>query len=152
MRRLLFFALDDRRFAVDAHDVVEVVRAVAITPLPGAPAVVEGVVDVRGAALPVFDLRRRFGLAARAVDVGDRLVIVKAGRRTVVVRCDNDVFLDDVHDDDIDGGSLGARADAIAGAVHLDGDVVFFCDLDAFLQDAEAAALDDALAVGAVGA
>jgi purine-binding chemotaxis protein CheW len=45
-------------YAVDVTQVREVVRWQAVTPLPKAPALIEGVIDLRGAVIPVVDLGR----------------------------------------------------------------------------------------------
>jgi len=50
--------LGDRRFALPALNVCEVVRAVAILALPKAPSIVEGVTNVRGTILPALDFQR----------------------------------------------------------------------------------------------
>jgi hypothetical protein len=47
------------RFGVPAQVVVEIVRAVAVTPISGAPDVVQGLIDYRGTIVPVFDVARR---------------------------------------------------------------------------------------------
>lgn len=61
---------------------------VAISPLPGAPPVVEGVVNVRGKVVPVFDLRGRFGLPPPPADPGQHLIILSGSPRTAAVRVD----------------------------------------------------------------
>ena len=59
--------------AVDAVD--EVLRAVAVTPLPGAPRFVEGVINRRGTVTPVIDLRKRVGLEPGPYDESTRIVV-----------------------------------------------------------------------------
>ena len=54
----------DRTGLVGA-EVQQVVRAVTIAPLPRAPAIVEGVINLRGALIPVLDIRARFDLPAK---------------------------------------------------------------------------------------
>jgi chemotaxis signal transduction protein len=54
-----------------------------ITPIPNAPAAVEGVVYSRGQIIPVLSLRRRFGFPPIAHDLRTRLVVVHVGGRTV---------------------------------------------------------------------
>lgn len=54
--------LAGRSYAIDVREVREIVRAQAVTPLPGAPTLIEGVVDLRGALVPVVDLGRALGL------------------------------------------------------------------------------------------
>lgn len=54
-----------------------------VTPIPNAPAVVEGVVLSRGLVIPVLSLRRRFGFEPIAHDLRTRLVVIHTGGRTV---------------------------------------------------------------------
>ena len=77
---ILAFELGSGLYALPMADVDELVRAVTVVPLPKAPAVVEGVVDVRGRVVPVFDLRARF--AARGMFSQDIATnSVSTGRR-----------------------------------------------------------------------
>jgi len=54
-----------------------------ITPIPNAPAAVEGVVFSRGQIVPALNLRRRFGFEPISHDLRTRLVVIHAGERTV---------------------------------------------------------------------
>jgi purine-binding chemotaxis protein CheW len=54
-----------------------------ITPIPNAPAAVEGVVFSRGQVIPALNLRRRFGFAPLPHDLRTRLVVVHTDERTV---------------------------------------------------------------------
>jgi purine-binding chemotaxis protein CheW len=54
-----------------------------ITPIPNAPAAVEGVVMSRGLVIPALNLRRRFGFEPIAHDLRTRLVVIQTGGRTV---------------------------------------------------------------------
>src|SRR5205085_6551817 len=49
---------------------------------------VEGVVNLRGRVVPVFDLRVRLGLPARAVAPSDHLIVAQSGGRLVALRVD----------------------------------------------------------------
>jgi purine-binding chemotaxis protein CheW len=62
-------------YGIPVRAVVEVTRMVALAPLPGAPAWVAGVLDLRGVAVPVVDLARRLGRLPRA-PVADRRIVV----------------------------------------------------------------------------
>lgn len=68
------FEVKGQVYAVEVGAVREIVRLQEITPLPNAPALIEGVIDLRGAVIPVLDLARVMdrgsadaGLAARIV-------------------------------------------------------------------------------------
>jgi purine-binding chemotaxis protein CheW len=85
---LLLFEVAGQRHALLAADVREVVRAVALVPLPGSPAC-EGALDLRGQVVPVLDVRGRLGLPHRPLSLNDHLIIVAPGRRLAALRVDH---------------------------------------------------------------
>lgn len=122
----------------------ELVRAVAITPLPNAPALIEGVVNVRGRILPVLDVRARFRLPARPLDPSDHFIVASAGARGVILRVDRATHLALVDDAAAPGtGDPGAVYEA--GVATLDDGMVLVHDVAAFLSEAESRGLDAAM-------
>ena len=121
-------------------------RAVAITPLPNAPPLIEGVVNVRGRILPVLDVRARFRLPARALDPSDHFIVAAAGARGVILRVDRATRLAEVDDS---AGEPAPGAAYEAGVATLGDGMVLVHDVGAFLSAAEAAALDAAMGVPA---
>jgi purine-binding chemotaxis protein CheW len=81
------FKLGDELFAVDVARVREVLDLSEITRVPTAPPYMRGVVNVRGSAVPVVDLRLKFGLPPTADTVNTRIVVLELeldGRPAVV--------------------------------------------------------------------
>jgi purine-binding chemotaxis protein CheW len=78
--RFLTFALGRKTYGVPVLRVREIVRLPDITPVPGVPAYVKGVINLRGKVLPVIDLRLRFDFAE--VEFTDRncVVVVQVSR------------------------------------------------------------------------
>src|ERR1035437_2257771 len=145
--QILVFQVQGQRFALPAADVKELQRAVTIVPLPKAPAVVEGLIDVRGTLVPVFDIRCRFRLAAKEVGPLDHLVIAHAKGRLVALRVDRVLDLVAVDDRGIeDPRDLVPGTDYVAGGARLQGGLVLIYDLAMFLSEAEAAELDAVIA------
>lgn len=143
---LLELGIESQRYAVPIRDVVEVLRAVAITPLPAAPAIVEGVIDVRGEILPVLDLRARFGLPPRPLDPSQHFVIARAGQRRVVIRVDEAAGVSRVDDSDVEPiARVVAGTRHVAGVAKTADGMVLIHDLAAFLTQAENEALTDVL-------
>jgi len=58
---LACFEIAGRVYGIDVLQIREIVRAQPVTPLPNAPALIEGVVDLRGVIVPVVDLGRALG-------------------------------------------------------------------------------------------
>ena len=73
--------LEAHEFALPLARVIEVLRMVAMEPVPEAPAWLAGLVNLRGRALPVMDPRARLGLPPRAPGLNTRLIVVEAGGR-----------------------------------------------------------------------
>ena len=145
-REVLVFEVGGQRYGLPIADVLELVRAVAITPLPDAPAFVEGIVNVRGRVLPVLDVRGRFRLPAKPLDPSDHFIIASAGARGVILRVDRATQLALVDASAVQPPeTLGPGATYVAGVARLDDGLVLIHDLATFLSAAEAASLDDAL-------
>ena len=58
---LACFEVRGQLFGIDVQQIREIVRSQAVTPLPQAPGLIEGVIDLRGAIVPVVDLGRALG-------------------------------------------------------------------------------------------
>ncbi len=136
--------------ALPAAEVRQVLRAVAVAPLPGAPPVVAGVINLRGLAVPVLDLRRRFGLPGRALHPDDVFVVAEVAGRAVALWADVAVGLADVDPAAVEPAStVVARPGYVGGVARLPDGVAMIHDLATFLSDAESGELDAALAAGA---
>ena len=87
-QQLVIFELANEFYGVDISTVEGIIKMQAITAVPHAPPFVEGVTNLRGAVLPVMDLRKRFGLAAQAQTKDSRIVIVVMGALKVGIVVD----------------------------------------------------------------
>jgi purine-binding chemotaxis protein CheW len=147
MTNIVPFEMDGQRVGLLAADVREVLRAATPSPLPSAPAIVLGVLNVRGALVPVLDVRSRFGLQPRALRHTDHLLVVMAGARVVALAVERADAMVGVAAESIDVARDNVSfGDHVAGVAKLeDGSLVIY-DLSSFLSEPEAAQLDAALA------
>lgn len=144
---VVVFELNEHRYALPLADVREVLAVPAIVPLPKAPTIVEGVVNIRGVVVPVMDIRARFRLPAQPPHPADHLLVARAGARLVALRVDQVLGLElmDPHDTQ-DAAAITPRTEYLVGVARRRDGLVMLHDLGAFLADAEASDLDDALA------
>jgi len=86
---LVTFHLGKEEYGVEIASVQEIIRATDITPVPGAPSHVRGVINLRGKIIPVVDLRRRFALPS--VDAGEaqRIIVVELGEKRIGMLVDS---------------------------------------------------------------
>ena len=81
------FKLGEELFAINVAQVREVLELPLITKVPTAPDYMRGVVNVRGKAIPVVDLRLKFGLPSTPDTINSRIVVLELeldGETTVV--------------------------------------------------------------------
>ena len=98
----LTFMLDTGIFAIDINAVREIIQYGQMTPVPLMPDFVRGVINLRGAVVPVIDLQARFGKAP-----------AKVGKKTCIV----------IFDSHRDGErvELGLMVDAVSAVVDIAG-------------------------------
>ncbi len=132
---LVTFALDRERYAVETRYVHEVVRCGAPARVPGAPAFLLGVFNLRGALLPVVDLRAVFDVGAAVPTTLSRIIVL--GRE----RAELGVFADAIHDVTTLAGEAIGPAPTFStgvGRAYLRGvtaDSLIVLDADAVLED-----------------
>jgi purine-binding chemotaxis protein CheW len=78
--QFLTFLLNEDVFALDIRGVREIIQFCPMTAVPLMPAFVRGVINLRGAVVPVIDLQARFGRPAAAVGKRTCIVILDCGR------------------------------------------------------------------------
>jgi purine-binding chemotaxis protein CheW len=138
--------LGELRLGLPLEDVVEVLPAMAHSPLPTAPPVILGVVNRRGEALPLLDLRTRLGGTPRAPHPDDHVVVCRVADRLVGVWLDHvDELAEITADELVDVDEVG-DAEHVQGVALLSDGTVLVCDLRSFLSADEALRLDGALA------
>jgi purine-binding chemotaxis protein CheW len=75
-QQIVVFELASERYGVDIAAVQSIIKLQPITALPHAPSFVEGITNLRGNILPVFDLRKRFGLTVKEYTNNNRIIVV----------------------------------------------------------------------------
>lgn len=157
---LVTFQVGDEEYGVDIRRIAEVVRPLKITPLPGMPEFIEGVVNLRGAIIPIVDLRKRFALSRIAENPRKmRMLITKgalpgasgAGRELlgVVVDSVNEVL--NVRKQEIEQAPEAARgqhAEFITGMGKIGDRLVTLIDITKILNLQERSALAEAAHAG----
>ena len=120
--KLLLFRTGGRVFAVDAGAVREILPAAPSTRIPGAPAAVRGLANVRGTLVTVVDAAAAIGIgdaaAAPAADGSGILVLIERMAQPVGLAVDEVLDLATVDDAGLEAGGTdelpGARPEVIA--------------------------------------
>lgn len=143
---VLSFLIGPVRCGLPMEEVAEVLPAARLTPLPGAPAAVLGVLDVRGEVTAVLDGRRCLGLPDAALRPDDRFIVLAVGECRRALRVDAAEDLVAVpHDGITDAASVAPAALSCAGVARLPDGLLIIHDAVRFLSASDAATLKRAL-------
>ncbi len=86
---LLCMAVASETFGIDIRRVMEIIRARPATELPGVSGYINGIISLRGAIVPVLDLRRRLGFETDSGAGADaRIVVLAVGDKPAGVLVD----------------------------------------------------------------
>ena len=146
VRTLLVIEVGDEAYAIPTDVVREIIRTVEVTEVPRTPRFVLGVISVRGAIIPVLDLRLRLGFAHASPDRRARIVIVTAGAQRYGLRVDAVVGLERFREAEIEAAPaiFGAGRTSseryiggIGRAIDHQARIVVFLDLPQLLAFAD---------------
>ena len=142
----LTFMLQGDMFAIGILSIREILEYGKLTAVPMMPAFIRGVINLRGAVVPVVDLGARFGGQQSEISRRSCIVILEVaaenGSQCIGVLVDSVSAVLEISRTDIEPPpSFGARirADFIAGMGKIDGEFVIILDVDQVLSVAELA-------------
>ena len=139
--QFLSFTLDKEEYGVDILRVQEIRSWEPVSRIPNVPAYEKGVVNLRGAIVPIIDLRERFNLGRSVYSELTVVVVLQAriGDKTrvmgVVVDAVSDVV--NVHKKQIQrppGFGAKVSTEYINGLVEVNGRMVMLLDIDKLLK------------------
>lgn len=138
--QLACFRVGGELYALDILRIKEVIRPQKLTAVPKAPPFIEGVINLRGAVIPVVDLRRRFDQSERGVDRGTRVVICALSGRMVGLVVDEVVEVRRYARNEVQSAPQflrGKGAEFFLGVCRRDEDLVMVLDLERILSTDE---------------
>ncbi len=144
--QMVAFKLENEEFAVDIHQVREVLRMTQVTPLPQSAHFIEGIINLRGEIIPVVDLRRRFELLSGERNDQTRIIIVEIQDSNVGLIVDSVTEVMRLSSEVIQpppAKVAGTRTDLIKGVGKISDRLLIVLDLDRILTTEEKIALEE---------
>ena len=142
-RELIAFRIGEQEFCVDIMSVREIRGWTPATPLPRAPGYMKGVINLRGAVLPIIDLGARFGLRTAEPTARHVIMVAHIAGRLVGLLVDavSDIL-------QLDEGAVQPTPDVasdevrtfVKGIFVIDGRMISLIDLSLILPPMEAEA------------
>jgi purine-binding chemotaxis protein CheW len=139
-RELISFRIGSQEFCVDIMSIREIRGWTPATALPHAPAYVRGVINLRGAVLPIVDLSIRLGLGAAELTPRHVIIVAQVEDQILGLLVDavSDILTvtDDMIQPTPDVASEAVRT-FVRGLLAIDGRMVSFISLDRVLPEGE---------------
>ena len=134
------FCVGEQQYGLDIMRIKEIINPVAITPVPRAPVFIEGIIELRGAFLPVVDLRKRFRIEATSMTRENKFVIVSLSGRVIGLIVDKVIEVRRIPVGSISDRAdlaLGANTKFLTGCYKSDDAILLMLDLDEVLSSVE---------------
>lgn len=129
-------------YALRSDDIEQLEMVGHLTPVPNAPAFVDGVTSVRGRVIPAISLRARFGFERQAHDLRSRLIVVRSENRSVGLIVDSAREFAAIPESAIQPppeGLVELSTRYLRGVAHLGERLVLILDVGELLRVADAA-------------
>jgi len=143
------FAIGDDQYGVEIMSVREIKGWSGVTHLPKQPAYVRGVLNLRGAMVPIIDLRCRFGEGATEATATHVVIIVQIGSYLVGLLADRVLDIVSIEDSTIQSVPKmenAEEAEFLSGLVTVGDALLALIDLDHLLSAQEGIAQSRAAA------
>ncbi|MDA8429492.1 MAG: chemotaxis protein CheW [Geobacteraceae bacterium] len=138
--QLACFNLGDNLFAIDIMRIKEIILPQKLSSLPNASRFLEGVINLRGAVIPVMDMRKRLGMPDASEGKTGKLLIVSLARQILALAVDNVLEVITVPATEIKPPletSDGIGMEHLLGVCLSDNRVFMILDIDSLLGHSE---------------
>lgn len=143
---LLVFTIDSQRYGVDLRLILRVVRVVEITPVPGMPEKVMGIINVEGTLIPVISTRNLLSFPEKEPELSDQLIILQLPERVTALLVDGvEGVIKYTDADEIPMDSVIPGTKILKGILKKKEDLIFIQDIEKFLSQEETRIIDSVL-------
>ncbi|MDT8441117.1 MAG: chemotaxis protein CheW [Desulfuromonadales bacterium] len=138
--QLACFRVGGEMYALDIMQIKEIIRPQKLTPIPKAPGFIEGVINLRGAVIPVADMRKRFDLPTMENDRLQRIIICSLAGKIIGLLVDEVKEVRRYTRQEIAPAPeflKGPEAEYFLGVARRDDDFIMLVDLEKILSSRE---------------
>ena len=139
------FRLCNETYGVNVMQVKEVLRYLEITPVPGTPSYVLGIINLRGNVVTVIDTNSRFGLMSSEITDDTRIVIIESAEQIIGILVESVAEVVYLRQSEIElppSAGTDASTRFIQGVSNRDGVLLILVNLNKLLNEDELAELE----------
>ena len=143
----VIFSLYDQVYGIEISKIKEVMSFRKITPLPSMKGFIKGIINLRGIIVPVFDIREKFSLPAKAYTAFHVIIVMEIMGRVMGIIVDeiaDVVMLSPEEFQAADNLPPGMHGEYLRGIGNRDQELIILLDIDRLLSQDDLESLDAA--------
>ena len=134
----VIFKLNEEMFGVDINKVQGIEKQINIVPVPNSTSYIDGIINLRGEVVPVYDLKKKFGM--KSGSISENFIIVRFNGVALALGVDAVLEIDDLPADKVVSMPSMVKTSATAYldmVANLKEGLVILLDIDKLLTDEE---------------
>jgi purine-binding chemotaxis protein CheW len=146
MRKFTVFSISDQTFGISIDRVVEIIKPQKVFSIPGLPDFLSGVMSVRGAIIPLIDLRRRFCVDPSGKK--ERIIVTRFGKEKMGFLVDEIREILALSPGEVSPPPSffkGFRTEYITGLGRKDDSIIILLNIDSLLTSEERIKLTESI-------
>lgn len=135
--RYLTFFVDDEQYGVDISRIKEIIAPMNITSVPKTPDYMQGVINLRGSIIPVVDVRLKFGMTPKEMDINTAIIIYEVNKVSIgfIVDYVEDVLnIDQKHISEAPKFGSSIDTQFIENVAEVNNDVIMLLNLEKIFE------------------
>lgn len=147
--KYIIFLLGEQKYAMNLMCVNAIVQDYRIIPVPNAPDGVKGIINLRGAVIPVYSLKSRFGMETGAGGSERSLLITKSSGTDLAYEVDSVISIEEIEPHNINRMPYVAATEdtkCLEEVLQLKDDIVISISVDEVLSEETRGVLEEIIA------
>jgi len=144
LSKYLVFSISGEECGIELSKVSEIIRPQKTTPFPGVPKYINGIINLRGAVMPLMDIRKRLGV--KAFPKKERVIIVSIHNEKIGLLVDSVNEITNIDDNNIASPPAifrGIKPEYLKGIGKIPERLIILLNLDNLLTTEEIILLGD---------
>lgn len=138
--RYLTFAVDDEKYGIHISRIKEIIATINITHIPKTPDFVKGVINLRGSIIPVVDVRLKFGMQEKEMDINTAIIIYEVDKASIgfiVDQVEDVLSIDKSHISEAPHFGSNIDTSFIDNIAEVENDVIMLLNLEKIFEAEE---------------
>lgn len=131
VERFLTFVSDGLTYAINTSHVIEIITNHTITSLPLVPSYISGIINLRGAIVPIVDIRSRMGKMPADISNGNCIIVLDIDSVSLGIIIDNVSQVIDIDKSQISSMPANNHQELVNGMITIEsGQTFLFLDCE----------------------